>query len=182
MIQINPPEKILLLVRRDIILLQYRIFPLISFFILILLIDLFLFFEKINWPQILLQFSPSLGNLNLNFVLIFLSSLIFPVIFNFILFEVFRYYLTYWVITNQRIISANFLGFFNVKYENVYLDRVQDITIFIKGILPSFFHFGTIRIQTAAEKGEFLLDNVHDPEVIKQVISEAYLDFRKKNL
>jgi hypothetical protein len=36
-----------------------------------------------------------------------------------------------------------------------------------------------LRIQTAAEKGEFLLDQIEDPELVKQVIFEAKIDYQK---
>jgi hypothetical protein len=53
------------------------------------------------------------------------------------------------------------------------------MTTSIKGILPSLYHFGNLRIQTAAEKGEFVLDQIEDPELVKQVIFEAKIDYQK---
>jgi hypothetical protein len=61
----------------------------------------------------------------------------------------------------------------------VELDKIQDMTAKIKGFLPSFFHFGDLRIQTAGEKGEFILDQIEDPELVKQVIFEAKFDYQK---
>jgi hypothetical protein len=53
------------------------------------------------------------------------------------------------------------------------------MTVKIKGILPSIYHYGDLRIQTAAEKGEFVLDQIGDPELAKQVIFEAKMDYQK---
>jgi hypothetical protein len=55
------------------------------------------------------------------------------------------------------------------------------MTAKIKGLLSSIYHFGDLRIQTAAEKGEFLLDQIEDPELVKQVIFEAKIDYQKTN-
>jgi uncharacterized membrane protein YdbT with pleckstrin-like domain len=87
--------------------------------------------------------------------------------------------LTYWIITNQRIIEARLIGLFNVQYSSFELDKIQDMTAKIEGLLPSIFRFGDLRIQTAAEKGEFLLDQIEDPELVKQVIFEAKIDYQK---
>jgi hypothetical protein len=56
------------------------------------------------------------------------------------------------------------------------------MTASIKGFLPSLFHFGDLRIQTAAEKGEFILEKIEDPEIVKQVIFEAKIDYQKMKI
>jgi hypothetical protein len=123
---------------------------------------------------------PQLLDFKLNFLFVFLFSLTLPIIWSIIFLEIVKYYLTYWVITNKRIIEVKFVSFFNVQSSSFELDKIQDMTVKIKGILASFFHFGDLRIQTAAEKGEFVLDQVEDPELIKQMIFEAKFDFQKQ--
>jgi len=71
------------------------------------------------------------------------------------------------------------ISLFNIQYSSVELDKIQDMTVKIKGILPSIYHYGDLRIQTAAEKGEFVLDQIGDPELAKQVIFEAKMDYQK---
>jgi hypothetical protein len=53
------------------------------------------------------------------------------------------------------------------------------MTAKIKGFLPSIYHFGDLKIETAAEKGEFVLDQIEDPELVKQIIFEAKVDYQK---
>jgi len=70
------------------------------------------------------------------------------------------------------------IGLFNLQYSSVELDKIQDMTAKIKGLLPTIYHFGDLRIQTAAEKGEFILDQIEDPELVKQIIFEAKFDYQ----
>jgi uncharacterized membrane protein YdbT with pleckstrin-like domain len=83
------------------------------------------------------------------------------------------------VITNRRIIEVKLNGFFNMQYSSIELDKIQDMRVQIKGFLPSFFNFGDLRVETASEKGEFILDQIGEPEITKQVIFEAKIDSSK---
>jgi len=179
MITLEPQERIHLLKRRHPIVLRFRIFPIISLLVLFLLLFFFFLSHKISWPKFFVEHFPQLSTLRLNFIFAFLFSLTFPVFWCLIFFEITKYYLTYWIITNQRIIEAKLIGLFNVQYSTIELDKIQDMTAKIKGLLPSIYHFGDLRIQTAAEKGEFLLDQIEDPELVKQVIFEAKIDYQK---
>ena len=131
-------------------------------------------------PECLEQLYITSGHINALLKDFFISSLILPILWSLIFYIVTQYYLTYWVITNRRIISAKLVGLFNIKYASISLDKIQDLTVFIKGILPSIYHFGNLRIQTAGEKGQFLLDQIQDPEIVKQVIFEAKIDYQRE--
>jgi hypothetical protein len=156
--------------------------PIVFILIFLFLFILFLFSLKISWPKFFIERFPGLSNLKLNLLLGFLLSLSLPIFFSLIFLEITRYYLTYWVITNQRLIEAKIVGLFNIQYSSIELDKIQDMTAKIKGILPSIFHFGDLRIQTAAEKGEFILEQIEDPELVKQVIFEAKIDYQKTKI
>jgi hypothetical protein len=179
MITLEPQERIHLLKRRHQIVLRLQLFPLFSFLILFLLLVLFFLSYKISFPKFLIENFPGLLTIKLNFILAFLFSLTLPVFWCLIFFVITKHYLTYWIITNQRIIEAKLIGLFNVQYSSIELDKIQDMTVKIKGLLPSIYHFGDLRIQTAAEKGEFVLDQIEDPELVKQVIFEAKIDYQK---
>lgn len=180
MITLEPNERIHLLRRRHQITLIFRIFPLIFILIFFFLLVLFFFFHKISWPEFFVERFPSISVLKLNFVIAFLFSLTLPIFWTLIFFEITRYYFTYWIITNRRIIEARLVSLFNVQYSSIELDKIQDMTVKVKGILASVYHFGDLRIQTAAEKGEFFLDQIGDPEVVKQAIIEAKFDYQNK--
>lgn len=79
------------------------------------------------------------------------------------------YYLDTWVITNTRIIDIEQHGLFNREVSEIPLERVQDVTIEVEGIIRTLLHFGTIRVQTAGER-EFTIRNIPHLEEVKETI------------
>lgn len=71
------------------------------------------------------------------------------------------------------------IGLFNINYVSVEFDKIQDITTSIKGFSASIFHYGDVLIQTAGEKGQFILDKIEDPQIVQKIIFEAKADFQK---
>lgn len=79
------------------------------------------------------------------------------------------YYLDVWIVTSHRIIDIEQFGLFNRQVSEIPLERIQDITIDIKGIIETLLHFGTIRIQTAGER-EFFIKSVPHLQEIKDLV------------
>lgn len=180
MLKFNLGERIHLIKRRHWLVLTLQLFPFVFVALLILLSILILFSKEIAWPQLLVEKFPQLLELRLKFILIFFLSLLLPILWLIIFSTITSYYLTYWVVTNQRTIYVKLSGLFNLSYSSVFHDRIQDIVILIKGILPSVFHFGNLQIQTAGETGQFIFDSIPEPEIVKQVIFEAQKDYLRE--
>lgn len=181
MITLNPGERIYLIRRKHPIVLWLQLLSVKALFsFLIVLIIIFAFFNFSSFQNSLSIFFLQFPKYNFKIIVIFLLSLFFPFFWDIIFLIITSYLLTYWVVTNQRIIFVQLKSLFNIEYTIVSFEKIQDISIFIKGILPSIFHFGDVRIQTAGEKGEFLLRSIPNPEVAKQIIFEAKLDWIKK--
>jgi uncharacterized membrane protein YdbT with pleckstrin-like domain len=83
------------------------------------------------------------------------------------------YYLDVLVITDKRILDIKQYGFFRRKSSSFRIDRIQNITVEVKGIIQTFFNFGTIRIETAGEEVEFVAKYITDPYAIKQLMNAA---------
>jgi hypothetical protein len=179
MIQLQPEERVYLLKRRHPVVLKLQLLPFILIFCFGLILIFSFSIKRISWPGFLEENFPEILNFKLNFILAFFFSLILPIIWCIIFSEIMRYYLTYWVVTNKRIIEVKLSGLFNVQYSDVELDKIQDMKAKIGGFLPSFFYFGDLIIETASEKGEFVLDEIGEPEITKQVIFEAKIDSSK---
>ena len=73
------------------------------------------------------------------------------------------YYLDNWIITNHRIISIEEKNLFNRVISELKLYNVQDITAESKGIIPTIINYGTIFVQSAAEKERFVFHDVPRP-------------------
>lgn len=81
------------------------------------------------------------------------------------------YYLDIWVVTNKRVFDIEQKGFFQREISILRMDRVQDITTNVRGIIPTFFNFGEIHVQTAGSDKEFVMRGAPAPSSLKQVIS-----------
>jgi uncharacterized membrane protein YdbT with pleckstrin-like domain len=85
-----------------------------------------------------------------------------------------NWYLDYWIITDRRIIDINQLGLFNREVSSFRLDRIQDITVDVRGVIPHLLNYGDIHVQTAGEDHDFLISGVPNPEELKHFVYEAH--------
>lgn len=83
-------------------------------------------------------------------------------------------WLDVWVITDRRIVTVDQVSFFRRHIASFRLERLQDITIDIDGLVATFLDFGTLEAQTASESGaEFRVRYMPHPEAIKAMILKA---------
>ncbi len=85
-----------------------------------------------------------------------------------------HYYLDLWVITDRRIIAVEQIGFFNRTVAIFRLERLQDIEFSIKGLIQTFFNFGTISAQTAGHnEANFKSTGMPNPDQLQATIQKA---------
>lgn len=93
-----------------------------------------------------------------------------------------HYFLDLWVITDRRIIVIEQVHFFNRKVSNFRLERLQDIKVTIKGIIPTLLNYGTVRAQTAsAADSNFTSPGLPAPRELQSLIQTA-MDARLASL
>jgi Bacterial PH domain len=85
-----------------------------------------------------------------------------------------HYYLDLWVITDRRIIAIDQIHFFNRKVSSFRLERLQDIKVEIKGVIPTFLNFGTLHAHTAGTGEEnFISKGLPNPRELQALIQKA---------
>lgn len=82
------------------------------------------------------------------------------------------YYLDVWVVTDKRIIDLEQKGLFHRKSSVFRIERIQDVTVEIRGVIATFLHFGDIHVQTAGESQEFIMRGIAHPKHVRTVILE----------
>lgn len=80
------------------------------------------------------------------------------------------YYLDVWFITNRRIVDIEQKGFFNRDVSTFRMERIQDVTVEINGIIATLLNFGNIHVQTAGESQEFIIKGIARPKHVKDII------------
>ena len=84
------------------------------------------------------------------------------------------WYFNVYILTSKRIIDIDFRGLLHKETSYANLAQVQDVTPKIRGFFGTFFHFGSVYIQTAAERPEFEFLHVGKPgEVAKTILETA---------
>jgi len=112
-----------------------------------------------------LEFLP----LNYRMVAIFFWYLITFVFF----YEKFlSWYFDFYLITNKRIIDISFHNLLNKHFAQTDISMIQDVSSSVKGFLATFFNFGDLLIQTAAEINQINFEKVPNPQKIIKLIKE----------
>lgn len=105
---------------------------------------------------------------------LFITSLYYLCLAVMSFYAIIDYYLDVWIITSQRIISIEQRGLFHRIVIEVRYSQIQDITSTVSGLVATYFQFGNIRIQTAAEQERMVLKQVTHPVETRRIISDAY--------
>ncbi len=180
MIILRANEKINAIYRRHKVVVIIQLVIGFFFFLLIILPMIFILFSHPpSLPELITKIMPETSTLNLRHLFLFFLSLFLPILWQTIFLVVVDYYLDCWVLTNERIISTESEGLFNRTESSVAYDKIQNITIEIKGFLPALFDFGDLRIETAAELGKFTFRQIPNPEKVKEIIFEIQKEFQK---
>lgn len=82
-----------------------------------------------------------------------------------------NYYLDTWIVTNRRIIDIDQRGLFKRKVTTLMLERIQDITVDMDGLVPTLMGFGTLTLHTAgAENPDIVIRFAAHPQYAKDRI------------
>lgn len=164
-LNLDPGEKIILEVRKHWFVFLVPIVALVVGAFLPLII--YAIWDSKLIPQFL---HISLSGQNLSITILLYLMWILGLWMNFFL-QWTNYYLDVWYVTDKRIIDINQKGIFHREISNLRFDKIQDISVEVKGIIATFLNYGDIRVQTASENSrEFFIHNASDPEKAKRLI------------
>jgi hypothetical protein len=91
------------------------------------------------------------------------------------------YYLNMNVVTDERIVDIDQTGLFHHMVSELNIEKVEDVTSEVKGLLGHMFDYGTVYIQTAGAQTRFDFQNVPQPGKIAKLILELYEKQTEKN-
>lgn len=96
--------------------------------------------------------------------------------FGYALMSFVNWYFNVYIITDERVIDVDFYSLLFKRISETKLEKVEDITASSGGVIQSFFDYGTVNIQTAAEVPEIEFENVPRPDMVTKIISELIFD------
>lgn len=90
------------------------------------------------------------------------------------------YYFDVWIVTDRRIVNIEQKALFSRETSELRLEKIQDVTTDVRGIIPTFLNYGDLLVQTAAEKEKFLFHNIPDPYEVKDLIMRLQKKFEHR--
>lgn len=115
-------------------------------------------------------------------IVILIGSSYYLLIWLFFFVNFVDFYLDLWIVTNDRVLNIEQHGLFSRTVSELDLAQVQDVTSEQHGVFAWTFGYGTVYIQTAAERGRFIFEQVPEPEEIrKNLLSLVEADQRRQS-
>lgn len=162
-------EEVLVTVRRDVIVMVYRVikYALLSLLPIAMYLFIKYFYAGLLTDAIIRPILALAGLTYYMFIWVFFYR------------EFLDYYLDVWMVTNHRILSIELQGFFNRVISEHKLFRIQDVTTEQKGFLANIFNYGEVYIQTAGTQQRFIFEQVPDPNKVSRQIVQL-IEWHKK--
>ena len=111
----------------------------------------------------------------------FLVGIYFLVWWSSLFYTITMYLLDVWIVTDHRIIDSEQHGYFNRTVAELSLGSIEDISVAIVGILPTWLNYGNLEVQTAAATVKFFFKQIPDPVHVKDVIMHAHDEFGRRH-
>lgn len=175
-LKLQPGERVLISIRKHPLIVVGQLIP----------------FAILDYlPYLLPSFAAHIQSMNPDTPMLFLSGLSFGnPWFDFIVgiywlfvwmgaFGVFtNYFLDQWIVTNERIIDINQVGFWNREISSLFLSRIQNVETEIDGFFHTLFGFGTVSVESAgAEVGRFQMKGLSKPNYVRDFILKEIAKF-----
>jgi hypothetical protein len=161
--RLDPGEKVIVLIRKHWLIFTLRV---VMIFIAALL------------PLIAYSFTPpqalqSLAELVSGTAALFVYLLFILFLWLLVFVDFTTYFLDVWIVTNRRVIDVQQRTLFSRDTTTLMLEKIQDATVEVRGILATVFNFGTLVIHTAGENPDIVIRYAADPQTAKDKILEC---------
>jgi uncharacterized membrane protein YdbT with pleckstrin-like domain len=98
------------------------------------------------------------------------------VVWSYLFMAITDYALDRWYITNKRLIDVEQEGLFNRRVSSLQLDKIQDVTVDVNGLLATFLSYGNLLVQSAGTSREFELVTARLPQKSREMIMESKMN------
>jgi hypothetical protein len=92
------------------------------------------------------------------------------------------WYYNIYIITDERIVDIDFYSLLYRSVSEAKLDKIEDVTSTMAGLGGTLFNYGTISVQTAAEKREFEFVHVPHPTKVTKFLNELVLEEERERI
>jgi len=170
MFKVKKGEKLIAVYRRHIFVLLLELFPPILFSIIVVAVASFL---------ILMFFS---GQTAMIVLILFIMTLFLHMLWLVIFISFADYYLDIWILTDRRVISIEQASLFARTTFEFELPKIQEVGVDVRGVIPTLFDYGNVRVRTASENPDFVFKQVGSPIDVKDEITKYMEQYEDKHM
>lgn len=87
-----------------------------------------------------------------------------------------------YIITDERVVDIDFSNLIYKQVSDAKIDKIQDVTYNMGGVIRTIFDYGNVIIQTAAEIPEFEFDAVPNPAKVAKILQELMIEEEQEKL
>lgn len=81
-----------------------------------------------------------------------------------------KYFLNAWILTTERIVDIKQRRYFSREVSSLFLNRVQDVTTDVTGVVASVLEIGDINVQSAGATERFYMHGIPEPQKMRDLI------------
>ncbi len=89
----------------------------------------------------------------------------------FVLAKFMGWFFNIYIVTDERIVDVDFLNIFFRRISTAKIEEIQDVNVTSSGAMETFFGYGNVFIQTAAEVSQFEFLSVPKPDLVGKILN-----------
>lgn len=94
------------------------------------------------------------------------------IVLAFILEEALSWFFNVYIVTDERIVDVDFYNLIYKEISDAKIDKIQDVTYKVGGVVPTLFNYGDLLVQTAGTIPNFDFVAVPNPAEVARILQE----------
>ena len=100
----------------------------------------------------------------------------------FILEKFLTWFFNVYIVTDERIIDIDFYNLIYKEVSDANIDKIQDVTYNMGGVIRTMFNYGNVMIQTASEVPNFEFLAVPKPDKVARVLQDVRVEEEQEKI
>lgn len=102
--------------------------------------------------------------------------------FAFALEKFLTWFFNVYIITDERIIDVDFIHLVYKEVSDAKVDKIQDVTYKMGGVIRTIFNYGDVLIQTAGEVPNFDFEAVPNPAQVVEILQKGVVEEEQEKI
>jgi uncharacterized membrane protein YdbT with pleckstrin-like domain len=87
-----------------------------------------------------------------------------------------------YIVTDERVIDVDFINLIYREITDANIDRIQDVTVQMGGVVKALFNYGNVLIQTAAELPLIEFNDVPRPDKVSRILRDLRIEEEQEKI